>query len=380
MSSIPPRIAALVVSSGLFWGSPVYAEEEVRISIASNKSSVSIEAPKLAVFDADVGDRLARGTKSVTVEVEPKDNDVIAEGEGLVYDNKKTHARGRRIVFESEEGIRVDGRLYLGRVTVQNDRGRLTVINRLPLETYLLGIVGSEMSPLWPGEALKAQAVAARTYAMQRRMRRRAANKRYDLESTVLSQVYKGADRIAPSVIEAVRQTRGEVVSFKHQLAETLFHSTCGGQTVSAQAAFGGSIAYLNPRTCEWCRPSSRWRWKASMPLSVLSKKLQAAKLVRGNVDRIERREGATQVAVRAGGKVVHLSAASIRQVVGYTNLYSSRFSAETKGSNVHFEGRGFGHGVGMCQWGARGLSTEGRNYREILGHYYKGAGVKRLY
>ena len=215
MSSIPPRIAALVVSSGLFWGSPVYAEEEVRISIASNKSSVSIEAPKLAVFDADVGDRLARGTKSVTVEVEPKDNDVIAEGEGLVYDNKKTHARGRRIVFESEEGIRVDGRLYLGRVTVQNDRGRLTVINRLPLETYLLGIVGSEMSPLWPGEALKAQAVAARTYAMQRRMRRRAANKRYDLESTVLSQVYKGADRIAPSVIEAVRQTRGEVVSFK---------------------------------------------------------------------------------------------------------------------------------------------------------------------
>ena len=169
-------------------------------------------------------------------------------------------------------------------------RGRgLLAINRLPLETYLLGIVGSEMSPAWPIEALKAQAVAARTYAMQRRMMMRAANKRYDLASSVLSQVYKGAERIRPSVIRAVKETRGEVLAYSHSLVEALFHSTCGGKTVAAHEAFGHRVPYLKPKTCQWCRPSSRYRWRVALPIDEVSKRLRRAGLVASSLTRLER-------------------------------------------------------------------------------------------
>src|SRR4029077_10764001 len=120
-------------------------------------------------------------------------------------------------------------------------------------------------------EALKAQAVAARTYALQRRMMMRAANKAYDLESSVISQVYKGADRIRPSVIQAVKETRGEVMSFHHGLVEALFHSTCGGKTSSALAAFGRAVPYLIPKPCRWCRDSARHRWHLDVPIKELA-------------------------------------------------------------------------------------------------------------
>jgi stage II sporulation protein D len=285
-----------------------------------------------------------------------------------------------QIFFEAPDGIRVDGRLFLGRVSVQARKGKVMVINRLPLETYLLGIVGSEMNPDWPLDALKAQAVAARSYALQRRMMMRFANRRYDLESTVLSQVYRGAERISASVIDAVSLTRGEVLTHEHRLVEALFHSTCGGRTHSAREAFGNAVPYLRSRQCRWCKDAKRYRWTAEIELKRLEKALKKKKLINGRLESLSRKWGTRKATARVGGKSVYLSPRAIRVAIGYTELYSAHFEASTDRGKIRFKGRGFGHGVGLCQWGAHGLSKEGHNYFEILAHYYKGAKVTRIY
>lgn len=357
------------------------AEHEVRIAIVQGPAQVKLTGERLAAFDGVLGERLAwsRGAAEVTVSVDGKG--VRGSGSGLSLDAGK-RLQAERLVFEAPDGVRVEGRLYLGRISVRpSPAGRgVLVINRLPLETYLLGIVGSEMSPAWPNEALKAQAVAARTYAMQRRMRMRSANKPYDLESTVLSQVYKGADRIRPSVVRAVSETRGEVLAFKHRLVEAVFHSTCGGHTLSAADAFGNGVAYLQRRDCDWCRPSERFRWKKSFPVKAVEAKLSKAGLIRGRLSSLESRAEGGPVIAKAGGRTVQLEPKAVRKAIGYFDLSSARFAARTDGASIRFEGRGFGHGAGMCQWGARGQSLEGRGYDDILAHYYSGARLHRLY
>jgi stage II sporulation protein D len=357
-------------------------EEEVRIAVSAGRTKVAIEAHDLRVFDADVGDQIGRAEGKRALEVRVFGSGVEVEGLGLIGEHANPPLRAREVLFEASSGVRVDGKLFLGRVAIHADPGtkRLMAINRLPIETYLLGIVGSEMSPSWPLEALKAQAVAARTYALFRRMLMRAANQPYDLDSSVLSQVYLGADRIRPSVVQAVAETRGEVLSFHHRLVEALFHSTCGGTTVSAMQAFGRAVPYLTPRHCGFCNDSANYRWKMKLSLRELSTRLEDAHLIGGKIEQFEREAPEEPIDVKAGKKKNRLSAKAVRAAVGYTVLPSDRFVAETHGSSVEFEGRGFGHGVGLCQWGAHGLAVRGRGYKDIVSHYYAGAEVKRIY
>lgn len=398
-------------------------EEEVRIALVANQARVDLAGRDLAIYDGETGDRLVAWADTVAIQVVARRGGLrllpgltsppaaaagsasssrprfAAAAASRLPDAARPRAaaeRGRppgldggrelpprrRVLIEARGGIRVGSGVYLGRIELAPEAGGSTVlaINRLPLETYLLGIVGSEMNPEWPLEALKAQAVAARTYALQRRMMMRAANRPYDLESSVLSQVYKGADRIRPAVIQAVKETRGEVMSYHHGLVEALFHSTCGGRTESARAAFGRAVPYLVPEPCPWCRDSSLRRWHLDLPLDELSSMLEAAQLTRAKLKSLERGEGQALVSVRdkRGGRAVDPRA--VRQAVGYGVLYSEHFTARTKGRTVRFDGSGFGHGVGMCQWGARGMALAGKNHVEILEHYYKGVRVQRIY
>ncbi len=354
-----------------------WAEEELRIALSSGQRSVKVGGTRLSVFAADTGNVLARFVANTNLEIG-------VSGGHLEVKGRPVNLRGAKRVFvEAEDSVRVQAGVYFGRIEVVVDpkrRGRVQVINRLPLETYLLGIVGSEMSPRWPIEALRTQAVAARTYAMQRRAMMRAAGRPYDLAATVISQVYKGAERIRPSVIEAVKSTRGEVISHKHDLIEALFHSTCGGKTVSARQAFGGNVPYLVPRTCNWCRQSSRYRWNMSVSLSDMSKRLKKAGLTKGAIRKVERKLGAKKVTIRDARGTRKFKPRAVRKALGFSKLYSERFSAVTRGSKVTFKGLGFGHGVGMCQWGAHGQAKAGRSYREILAYYYPGTEIRRLY
>jgi stage II sporulation protein D len=350
------------------------AEEEVRIAISADKSRVVIEGEDLKIFDGDIGDRLAANIGPTKCEIG------AVRGQVRVFGGKLSGQNAKRLFFEASDGIRVDGRLFLGRIAAHVKGRKVIVINRLPLETYLLGIVGSEMNPDWPLDALKAQAVAARTYALQRRMRMRSANRPYDLESTVLSQVYKGAERIRPSVIDAVSLTRGEVLSHRHRLVEALFHSTCGGRTSSSREAFGTHLDYLVPRRCRWCKNAKRYRWKSKISLKKLERSLKKNKLIKGHLETLYRKAGQKKTTAVVDGKKKYLTSRSVRVAVGYMEIFSSKFEAKTAGKAVQFSGRGFGHGVGMCQWGAHGLSLDGHNYLEILAYYYQGTKIVRAY
>ncbi len=364
----------MVVLLGL--APPAVAEEEVRVALLEGQKRVELAGKGLTLFDADDGHQLVRfGPKGHSVlEAEAADL-VVKDAAGRVL------ARGANILAEADGALRVGKGVYFGRVEVDHQAaGKLLVVNRLPLETYLLGIVGSEMNPLWPVEALKAQAVAARTYAMQRRMMMRAAGKRFDLGADVLSQVYKGADRIGPNVIRAVKETRGEVLAFGHDLVEALFHSTCGGHTSSAREVFGRAVPYLVEQRCQWCRQSERHTWTVSLPLKLISDRLVKARLVRNPITKLERKDDAAMVSVVDKKGTQKLGPKQLRAAVGYSALYSEQFSARTRGEQVEITGRGFGHGVGLCQWGAKGMADADKKYSEILGHYYQGAKLKRLY
>jgi stage II sporulation protein D len=377
------RAAALLAALCCLAPGVPRAEEEVRIALASARPAVALSGPDLAVFDADTGERLALSPGDGHLSVRAAGDGLEVRLPGVAGEAGPPLASARRVLVESEDQVRVDRAVYYGRLEVSPDReaGRgLLVVNRLPLETYLLGIVGSEMNPGWPLEALKAQAVAARTYAMQRRVMMRAAGKPYDLASTVLSQVYKGAERIRPSVIEAVKSTRGEVLGHRHALIEALFHSTCGGRTVSGADAFGREVAYLQSVPCEHCRDSDRYRWKVSYRLGEVAAKLRAARLAGDRLERFERREGAETVSLKDRRGRHAASPKKVRAAIGYLELFSDRFTARTTGKKVVIEGQGFGHGAGLCQWGARGMAEAGRTYREILGHYYREVRVHRLY
>lgn len=365
-------IAAAILLDGRF----AAAEEEVRIILDSDAKSVLLAGEGLALFDARDGRKVwsfgGRGSTRVT-------------GSGSLLEARSQKGRDRYgtapgFYVEADGPVEVEGKPFLGRVQLLGSGGnRLTVLNRLPVEIYLLGTVGSEMPPTWPLEALKAQAVAARTYALQRLMIARAANRVYDLGATVLSQVYNGADSIHPSVKAAVQATRGEVLGYERTLIEALFHSTCGGSTVSSEDFFEGRKDYLRGRKCDWCKGSEFYRWERRERLASAGAKLQKAKLISGPLELAWRNPDDKEVKVRVKGRTYKLSMAKFRRALRL-DMRSGRFSVSTKDGFVEVVGRGFGHGVGMCQWGARGMAEAGFNYQEILGHYYKGAKVRRLY
>ena len=352
-----------------------HAEDEVRIALLSGTDAAEVRGEGLTLFDGLNGQRMFAFRGRAAAVLAAWDEGVQARGGGQVY------GQAGRILVEADGAVEVGGGVYYGRLEVQTaESGGLLVLNRLPLEVYLLGIVGSEMPPTWPIEALKAQAVAARTYALQRLMMSRAADQSHDLASTVISQVYKGAERIQDSVIEAVRSTRGQVLAHDRMLVEALFHSTCGGHTVASESYFGGARPYLQRRRCTWCGDSTRHRWSVRMPRSQVGDRLRRARIAQGRVRGVRRELNWARVRIVDDRGLRLIEPRPFRKALGFTGLYSERFSAETQGDWVVFRGQGFGHGVGMCQWGARGMAQGGRRYDEILRFYYPGSRVMRIY
>lgn len=356
--------------------SMVWAEYEIRVALRRDRPSVEVGGASLLVTDAEAGTPLVRldGDGEVSL---------VATQDGLALRRAgDPEQNARRVLVQGARAVRVDNGVYFGRIEIGSDPAnseRLFVVNRLPLRTYLLGVVGSEMAASWPQEALKAQAVAARTYAMRRRADNRARRRPYDLSATILSQVYRGAERIGPRVIEAVRATWGEVLGYEHGLVDAVFHSTCGGTTKSSKSAFGGDLPYLVARPCAWCRGSPTYRWIKEFARNEASERLREAGLIGGELRGLSRSE--KDPTVRAEAKTTRaLAPKAVRQALGSTDVPSDRFVVRTDEERVIVKGRGFGHGVGMCQWGARGQALAGRSYREILAHYYPNARIFRLY
>jgi stage II sporulation protein D len=304
--------------------------------------------------------------------------------------------------------VRVNGRTYRGTVEIVRDAAGLTVVNRLLLEAYLLGVVSAEMGRRSQAEfeALKAQAIVSRTYAL-RNLRRRASLG-FDLHAGVSDQVYAGSGSETPEGREAVGLTRGLVLTFGGAPIDAFYYSTCGGRTAEGTEAFRAaarpylrSLADVDEHGEAYCRISPRYRWREEWTgdalRATLRRTLPAAAGVQGEragdvrdvwvaLRTASGRVGRLGITLRADHVMVEGQA--VRQVLRPTSgelLRSSAFTltaarAGREIAGLVAEGSGAGHGVGLCQWGAVGRSRAGQDYQRILAAYYPGATLQRLY
>jgi stage II sporulation protein D len=314
----------------------------------------------------------------------------------------------------SADGVLVlQQRRYRGRLQVIPAGSGLQVINHVPLETYLPSVVGSEMPASWPQQALRAQAVAARTYALKGR--RPEAG--FDLKATVASQVYRGVEAETPSTREAVAATRGLVLTYGQGLINAVFHSSSGGSTESSGELWPQQLPYL-VSVPDFDQDSPVRQWRQPLAPDLLAKAFAEI----GGVRSIE------VVATTSTGRVrqarvvgpagqLLLSGAALRNRLGLRSTWvrfelevpeaaaginsgalppapppplpafslpAAAFSADPGAAPVPLllpqwvaVGRGFGHGIGMSQWGALAMARRGDSFDAILSHYYRGAQLR---
>lgn len=273
--------------------------------------------------------------------------------------------------------------------SVKSAKLSFDVIGILPLETYLVGVLSSEMPLSWPLETLKAQAIAARSYALAT-MRERSQQS-YHLESSTLDQVFNHISpwaeesSLAGKAREAVEQTEGQVlVGPQNKILKAYFHSDCGGRTASPQNVWGAGVS-SGITTDDSCPANPRAHWALQLSQEEFSLKLRRylrrldlpavseIMLIRPDVgSRVERVEVSL-----VGGEKIRLWAHELRAALGYERLRSAIFSVSKNEDQFQFVGQGFGHGVGLCQWGSRAMGKLGRSYAEILGHYYPRAQIR---
>src|SRR5262249_18913558 len=281
-----------------------------------------------------------------------------------------------------------------GKVRFHREGGRLTPVNVLPLEDYVASVVDSEMPAAFPDEARKAQAIVARTYALyQKEIAERGAVT--DLFASTRSQKYLGyqyreGGKWLAGESEAGRKiaaaARGKICHERGRIFCTYYCAACGGNTVRGSEVFPDAAPPLVSVKCDFCREARLYRWTAEISKADMQKELgpwlrekgekpgpvKAVSLVRANPS------AGTIPAfdMKIDQQSVRITGTELRQVLSDRGLYSPQFTIVDRGRAFEFAGRGHGHGVGLCQWGARGQALEGKKCEQILSYYYPGTTI----
>jgi stage II sporulation protein D (peptidoglycan lytic transglycosylase) len=256
------------------------------------------------------------------------------------------------------------------------------VINRVDVEEYVKGVVPSEVSSTWHPEMLKAQAVAARTYALYQQML--SATREYDVVATVQDQVYRGKKGVDAGILRAVEETRGLVVTYEDAPIYAAFSSTAAGLTEDAMNVWSKDYPYLKGVECPFDLMSPYYQWKSSFKIETLEQNLRQQGFPVGTIATITpmsfSRGGrvAKLRVLHSGGELV-LRGEELRKAIGYTIIPSTQFAIESIGRDVVLSGFGAGHAVGMCQWGAKELAELGYSFSTILQYYYPGTELQNM-
>ena len=272
-----------------------------------------------------------------------------------------------------------NGRPYRGTFSQTPDG---FIVNTVSLEEYLYSVVPREMPPSWPLAALQAQAICARTYVLQRSNPRR----NYDLVPSEVDQVYGGIASETPSGRDAVDATANQVLHFGDSFAQIMYSSCCGGHTEASSDAWGGApFAYLVGVVCPYCTASPEYRWQRVIEKDALASVFATELTPYGELQNV--RVSATDSSGRA--KIVELAAERGSAFIK-GSVFRSRAGARvipslliskiegTPGAPDRFsvDGGGLGHGVGLCQWGARGYAMAGGSPKDILALYFPGTDI----
>ncbi len=310
--------------------------------------------------------------------VDFKTGEVLKEGKNLRHFTvsiKDINSEGIKILSEGKTRIYINKRQFRGNIDIIKDKDKklLFVVNHIDVEEYLYGVLYHEVSHRWPIEVLKAQAIVARTYALYEKLV--SKNKYFDLVSDVYSQVYGGRTSETWRTTKAVNLTIGQVLTYNGKIFPTYYHATCGGQTSSANTLWNIDIPTLCSRVCDFCKHSPHYKWKKELKAESIEKKLKDGdhKIKILSIEALKRDPSGRILDIFLEGEdnSVKLSGNKFRLIVGPNVIRSTNFEVMKKGKYFTFQGKGWGHGIGMCQWGAYGMSKKGWDVGEILEYYY---------
>lgn len=358
-------------------------DKVVRVLVDENLKSVKFTTRnpvRLEVADGDVLD-LTHGKSQITITYKNSswEIEVLAQGQKTV----KTVAAPR--LKMASRMLNWDKKIIDFPITLFPVKSSIMMVGNMSMNRYLRGVVPHEMPQSWPLEALKAQAVASRTYALWKMSASHYTH--YDLKPSVSDQVFR-MERVGsfgknhPNVDRALTQTEGAyMVGKQSQLVKAYFHSDCGGDTDSADSVWGeGHITSASVRDVACSQRKSLW--KSEWNVVLLKEKIMTTYFLPSNlelVDVIVRNQLKSQRVefvdlLFTKGIFKRLRGEDLRRLLGYDKIKSTMFEVQKNGTQVVFNGRGYGHGVGMCQWGARAMAASGKSFKGILAHYYPGS------
>jgi stage II sporulation protein D len=277
----------------------------------------------------------------------------------------------------------VDGRTYRGAVWIERDAdGTLDVINELDLEQYLYGVVGVEMDPTWPEVALQAQAIASRSYAVARAALHTYPD--YDVKAGELDQAYGGVNAESQGAVDAVESTRGVVLTYRYRVINAYYSSCDGGYTADG-SELSDPQPYLHAQPDPYAAESPHLSWAADVPMASFARAFQEQVGDVGDITAV------TAGPADASGRLISVTvvgttgsrsipAPIFRQLAGRHLVKSTRIaSLSIQGDSIEVRGSGFGHGVGMSQWGAKDMADQGLGITAILSFYYRGAMLSKI-
>lgn len=369
-------LAAVAVCLAVLPSGGVATAQTLRVLVAEDRTALQVASQGgLTITDPSGRRVLAQRNQGPPLHL------LLREGRVLVRE-AGTSAAGVLVWPHRSATVDLDGKLYRGYLQVTRLNGALAAINVVELEDYLLGVLKDEIPPGWPAEAAKVMAVIARTYAVHQMQQEPSA--RFHLRATTASQVYGGATAEDVRTSWAVEVTRGEVLSVGGQLIPAFYHACSGGATEDAPDVFSGKFDTvigvkddfsINCPYALWVERLTPEQIQQGLVRSgySLGRPLRIEDLVRSRTGRILR-----LAVVHTRGRL-HLEGKRFREALGNDVIRSTDFEVRSDAAGFTFVGRGWGHGVGLSQWGAKAMAELAYQYRDILKFYYPLAEVRLL-
>lgn len=349
------------------------SQKTIRVLVLKGAKNVSLSIQgSWMLLDEAKGEFIDEGERTIWTNVQ-------AAGSGISVGGKLYPTKRIAIEPARDASITVNNRLFRGHVSfVANPEGTLNVINVVDLEKYIKGVLYHEISHKWPMEVIKAQAVAARSYAIYSMEQSKVRD--FDVTNDIYSQVYGGKNSERYRTGLAVDETKGEVLIYNGKILPAFFHATCGGVTESVSEVWNMDLPPLRGGLCPYCKKSPHMKWKRNFRLKDIQSKLNLRGYKIGLIRSIEVAERNLSDRIKSlkitsrDGQVLRVSGKDFRDIVGPNDIRSNSYDVVMRGYYVDFYGRGWGHGVGLCQWGAYGMSQLQFDYKAILRHYYPGS------
>jgi stage II sporulation protein D len=368
---------SLLISISPLMAATINIPEKIRVAVADNADelNLSIKGP-YEIRTLETEELLEEGQTFFNIKIRPFSY-------GIDFGKKKFKIYAIHIIPQRQPAIYLGKRLYRGSLQIiKTEEGLLRAINIINLENYLKGVLFHEVSHRWPIEAIKAQAIASRTFALYQAQQN--DQQYYYLKADVNSQVYGGVYAERYRTNKAVEETRGEVLIWNGRLLPAFFHATCGGHTEHVSRLWKVDAKPLKGVRCVYCKNSPHFSWKRDVALTAIEKRLNEAGYNISGISsiKIKGRDPSgrvIQLILKGKGERVRISAKDFRHILGSRIVRSTNFTVTITGNSAHFEGKGWGHGVGLCQWGAFSMAKKGMTADEILEYYYSGAKIVKL-